>query len=476
MRSLRRTLAVRFSATMLVALAAIAAWAYLGVRHLLREELDRTLRNAAQSQADMVAAFGSPPVHVAALDKEGFVREVNQLVVTRDSAGRILAANTEFARSLPLDAESFARARTGQAGFATGPWLGGRVRTIYLGLPPGSRMGAAVLQVAASLDPLEAMTRTALYRMLCTVLLGSLITFVGAGWLAGSAVAPVGEIAHQAKAITGGPTAERITAHADITEFGSLIEVLNQMLARFERVHHWHRRIIHDLGHDLRTPITALRAGVEVALWTERTPDEYRRALGSFLEEVDRLTLISDALVLLARLESGDLVPHLEAIDVGAVASESLARAQERVGARRLALARPTDAVPMQGDSRLLGMVLDQLLDNAIRYSPPDATIDISVAAQGDHVQLIVEDDGPGVPDDALPHLFERFFRADTARGRDGGLGLGLTVAAAIVRLHHGIIRAERGRAAGLRVRMELPARQPAPPPIAVDELAREGC
>jgi two-component system OmpR family sensor kinase len=472
MKSLRRTLAVRFCCTMFVALTAIALWAYLGVRRVLRDELDYTLRSAAGAETDMVAAFGSPPVHPGSPDKDRFIREANRLVVTRDSGGRIIAANTELARTLPLDQASLERAQHGETSFATGPWLGGRVRAIYIPAPQTRSSDAAVLQVAASLDPLEAASRTVLYRMLGTVLLGSLATLVGAGWLAGSSVAPVAEIAKQAKAVTGGAAVERITAHADITEFGSLIEVLNEMLARLERAHHWHRRIIRDLGHDLRTPITALRAAVEVALWTERTPDEYRRVLASALEEVDRLTLISDALVLLGRLESGEVVPDFAAIDAGAVASDSLARAQERMGAHRFTLTRARDAVPLQADVRLLGLVFDQLLDNAMRYTPPGTTIKIAVALRGDHAELIVEDDGPGVPAETLPHLFDRFFRADIARGRDGGPGLGLTAAAAIVALHHGTIRAERGSAGGLRIRILLPVHRPTPLPSPAAEPA----
>ena len=461
MRSLRRALAVRFSCTMFVALTAIALWKYVGVQRVLREQLDFSLRRAAELGLDVVAAVGSPPAHAGPLDRDQFVRELNRLLVTRDTSGRILAANTELARGLPLDSVSFVRARHGETTFATAPWLGGRVRTMYLRVPQQPPGDAAVLQVAASLDPLEAATRTVLYRMLGTVLLGSLATLVGAGWLARSSVAPVAEIAGQAKTITGSAAGERITAHADVKEFSSLIEVLNEMLARLDRAHHWHRRIIRDLGHDLRTPIAALRAGLEVGLSTERKPDEYRRVLVSALEEVDRLTLISDALLLLGRLESGELVPCFAVTDAEGIASDSLARAQERIGAHYCTLTRPRDAVLLQADARLLGLVLDQVLDNAIRYTPPGTTIEISVTTQGDHAELVVEDDGPGVPDETLPHLFERFYRVDAARGRDGGPGLGLTAAAAIVQLHHGRIQAERGSAGGLRVRMRLPSRQP---------------
>jgi signal transduction histidine kinase len=102
-------------------------------------------------------------------------------------------------------------------------------------------------------------------------------------------------------------------------------------------------------------------------------------------------------------------------------------------------------------------MVLDQLLDNARRHTPPDTPVDVAVAAQDGRVTVTVEDHGPGVPEEMISQLFDRFYRGDAARGRQAGLGLGLTVAAAIVDLHHGRIAAERGAAGGLRVRVDVP-------------------
>jgi two-component system heavy metal sensor histidine kinase CusS len=312
-----------------------------------------------------------------------------------------------------------------------------------------------VLQVAASLGPLEAASRTVLLRMIATALLGALASLVGAGWLARSALAPVEEIATQAKAVQG--TGQRITAHANVSELQGLIEILNQMLGRLERSYEWHRRIIRDLSHDLRTPITTMRAGVEVALWSERKPDEYRQVLASTLEEIDRLVLIGDALSLLARLESGEVAPVLTSVDVRLLGGQAVDRARARVGGHTVHLAPPPTPLPARVDARLLGMALDQLLDNARRHTPPGTSVEVTAGTLDGRVTLTVEDQGPGVPDEMMPHLFDRFYRGDAARGRHAGFGLGLSVAAAIVGLHRGRIVAERGAAGGLRIRIELP-------------------
>jgi signal transduction histidine kinase len=293
--------------------------------------------------------------------------------------------------------------------------------------------------------------------MIGTVLLVSLATAIGAGWLAASTMAPVHQITAQARSITGEVADQRITAHVDVSEYHGLVEVLNAMLLRLERAAQWHRRMIRDLGHDLRTPITAMRAGVEVALWGERSPDDYRRILTSTLEEIDRLSLISDALVLLGRLQAGQIKLDLANMDARKLAREAVAAAEGGVEAHPITLVESTEPVLIQADARLMRMVLDQLLDNARRYTPAGSHIDIKVQAHEQDALITIEDDGPGVSDEVLPHLFEPFYRNDTARAREGGPGLGLTAAASIIALHGGTVAALRGSGGGLRVAITLP-------------------
>jgi signal transduction histidine kinase len=457
MTSLRRSLTLRFTATMLLALAAVATWAYVGVRHTLYEQLDRSLASAAQAQLDVLGAYRAPAGYRGAPDREEFVRRINRVIAARDSAGAIVAMNTELARELPLDPTAFARARAGDTVFVASEWLGASARAIYLPVPASAAGEVRDLQVAASLEPLEARLREVLLRMAATVALGTLATAIGASWLARNSLAPMQEITDQARTVGTDGGAPRITAHANVQECTGLVQVLNEMLARLDQSHEWHRRIVADLGHDLRTPITALRAQLELALFTERSPDEYRRVLASALEEADRLGLISDALVFLGRLESGDVQPNFEPVDVGLLAAEAVNRAQQRAGEHRFSLRRGEPGAMVRGDHRWLAMALDQLLDNAMRYTPGGTNVQVWADGDAAHAELVVEDNGPGVTEALLPHLFERFYRVDAARGRDGGPGLGLTAVAAIVDRHGGSVAAERGSAGGLRVRIQLP-------------------
>jgi signal transduction histidine kinase len=445
---------------MFVALLGLTLWAYLGVRHILMQQLDDSLRGSAQLQLTTLAGMQSlaPP---ADLTRDWFVRDVNRFVVVRDSAGRVLGGNSVRARELPLHPIALAECQRTGFWFTTHPWGGRSFRSIYLATIPGSATAGRVVQVSASLLPLETSLHTILIQMLATVLLGTLATAIGAGWLADSAIAPVREITQQARSITGEVPGQRITAHASVSEFRGLTEVINAMVARLEQASEWHRRMIRDLGHDLRTPVTALRAGVEVALWHERSPEDYRRVLGSTLEEIDRLTLICDALRLLARLQAGEVSLDPEILDARALAREAVMAAQECQGAHSVSVSEPGGPVLIRADRRLIRMVLDQLLDNARRYTPADSRIVVEVRAEGAEAVITVEDDGPGVADEVLPHLFEPFYRSDTARAREGGPGLGLTATHAIITLHGGTVVASRAPEGGLRVKATLPRAHP---------------
>jgi signal transduction histidine kinase len=181
--------------------------------------------------------------------------------------------------------------------------------------------------------------------------------------------------------------------------------------------------------------------------------------LRSTLEEAERLAVISDGLMLLGRLESGELVPQLAWMDVRSELRDAAERASPRSAQHRLEVIVPSDPAEVLADPILLGMVLDQLIDNAIRYTPPGTLVRLSARTNGGAVRVAVEDEGPGVPAEMLPRLFEPFYRADPSRGRAGGPGLGLTVARAILQLHGGTIAASAGRAGGLTVEMDLVGR-----------------
>jgi two-component system OmpR family sensor kinase len=458
MRSLRRTLAVRFALTMLAALTLIAVWAFVGVRRTLYRELDRAIKSAAELEAAALAAGRPLPVHPGRQELQAFVREVNRFAVQRAAGGAVTGANTPLARELPNDSAAFASALSGRPTWATLRWGAGRLRAVFLPAPRGSPPAAAVIQVAAALTPLDRASQSVLLRMLVTALAGSLITLVGAWWLAGSVTRLVGEIAAQAQAIQPRAGRQQIADRGDFSEFKGLVGVLNDMVGRLGRALAQQRQMVADVGHELRTPVTAMVGQIEVGLRSPRSPDAYRAILTSTLEEAQRLAALVETVLLLARLDAGEPGLHLTPVDLAAQAEAAIARARARGAGLSLELALEQDGTEvLTADARMLDLLLDQLVDNLLRHTPPGtaARLRISVAPGG--IALVLDDAGPGVSPELLSRIFDRFVRGDAARGRGAGAGLGLTAAAAIVAAHRGAISAEPSPMGGLRIAITLP-------------------
>ncbi|MEE8191605.1 MAG: ATP-binding protein [Gemmatimonadales bacterium] len=463
MYSLRRTLAVRFSITIFIALLFIAVWAYLGAQRILREELDHGLAAVAQLEFAVIGAGFPIALHAEPSDMDGFIDVVNRFVVVRDVDAAVLAVNTPLANNLPLDPEGFEQARRGRQVWMTQDWGDDEIRSYYGSVDLSRNRGQVVVQVAASLQPLSAANREVLFLLLGTVLLGSAASALGAGWLASSSVTPVDEITQQAQGIQPGMIGQRITEHADIVEFAGLVKVLNGMLERLDRTFETQRRMIADAGHDLRTPLTAMQGEIEVALRGERSPADYKATLVSVLEEVDHLVSISDSLVLLARLDAGTLSAERIERDVADLVQRSALRAQARAeGKRDVTFTGPDGGATAAVDAKMLTVAVDHLLDNAIKHTPDGTSVHVSVTARDGDLTITVEDDGPGLSEETLSHLFERFYRTDEARSRTGAAGLGLTIVAAIVSAHSGKVRADASDRGGLRVSMDIPRQPPA--------------
>ncbi len=338
-------------------------------------------------------------------------------------------------------------------------------------------MGVGLLAVAAAVlygshlffehhvDP--AVIRSAMAPALAgVVLLITAATFVGAWWLAGSVVRPVAEITEQATLVEAGTLNQRIVAHAETSEYRGLVAVLNRMLERLDVAFRIQRRLTADVSHELRSPLTALRGEIEVALRAERSPRDYQRVLHSALEEIERLTEMSEDLLLITRIDAGLLQAQRQPTDVAEVVEGALSLLHGRIEERGLTVERCfKDGAVAPLDREMIERVAHHLLDNAVKFTPPEGTIRVTTAPldRVGGVRLSVEDSGPGVPPEYLPHIFEPFYRVDEARSRGSGTGLGLAMAAAIVRLHGGTIRANNVPGRGARFDVDLPVPEPQP-------------
>jgi len=293
---------------------------------------------------------------------------------------------------------------------------------------------------------------------------GTAATLMGAWHFTSSAVRPVAEITAQATRIEAGTLDQRIVAHADTEEYEGLVAVLNRMLERLERGFAAQRRLTADVSHELRTPLTALRGEIEVALRAPRSQREYEHVLRSGLEEIDRLTELSEDLLLVTRAEAHLVSARRVATDVERLVGERLDRLRKRFEERGLTV-KSTLCVRQHAvlvDPELMARLVDHVLENALQFTPIGGTIQVQLepipAAAG--LRFAVENSGPGISAADLPHLFEPFYRADPARTRtaDGGTGLGLALVAAIARLHGGVARASSVPEQSSRFEVDIPA------------------
>jgi two-component system OmpR family sensor kinase len=286
-------------------------------------------------------------------------------------------------------------------------------------------------------------------------------SFGGGWWLAGRMVRPVHEITDQAEAMRPGTLGRRISAQADTREYERLVDVLNGMLARLEGAFESQRRFTADASHELRGPLTALRGEAEVALRRERDPAEYRRVLTSSLQEVERLTRLTEDLLTLARSDAGAMNPRLEITDVAARAEAVVERLIPRAEENAVRLDLVADAAAQAlVDPGLVEQLIWNLVENAVKFTPAGGRVRVGVAKDGSQLVIEVRDTGAGLPAENLERIFERFYRADAARTPAGdatGTGLGLSIVRAIAEVHGGEARAHNAPGGGALIRVTLP-------------------
>ena len=272
---------------------------------------------------------------------------------------------------------------------------------------------------------------------------------IGGYMLAQRALAPTDHLAAEARRITADRLHERLSVPNAHDEIGRLAAVINDTLARLESSFDQLRRFTADASHELRTPLSVIRGIGELALRETRTPQEYKDALGSTLEEVDRLTRLVDTLLQLSRGDAGTIRLSREVIDLGDlvrdVASSLSILAEERQ--QRLEVAAAAN-LRVSGDRLVLRDAVTNLVDNAIKYSPKGATIVIGADGDRQHASVTVADQAGGIPPEHRDRIFDRFYRIDEGRSREmGGTGLGLAIAKWAVEANGGTIALESARA-----------------------------
>lgn len=254
---------------------------------------------------------------------------------------------------------------------------------------------------------------------------------LGGYLLARRALAPMDRLATDAQRITADRLHQRLSVPNQHDEIGRLAAVINDAFARIETSFEQLRRFTADASHELRTPLSVVRGIGEYGLRETRTPSEYQDAIGSMLEEIDRLTRLVDTLLRLSRGDAGTVKLTREIVDLPDLARDVTSSLQVLAEERgqRLHVEADGDA-SVSVDRLVLRDAVTSLVDNAIKYSPKGSTITLRVDAAESHATLSVADQGPGIPPEHRERIFDRFYRIDEGRSREmGGTGLGLAIA-----------------------------------------------
>ena len=292
-----------------------------------------------------------------------------------------------------------------------------------------------------------------------------LLVGVGGGyWLVKRALLPVDQIAASAQRISSRNLSERLPVARTGDELERLSLALNHMIGHLDEAFQHSRRFMADASHEMRTPLTVMHGELESLVQEPGLAPLYRRRLGSTLEEVDRLAAIVEGLFAISRLDAGEAQAEWVGFDLAQLVASTTDQMGLLAEDKEIQLTCvATNPVWVEGDRSRLKQVVVNLLDNAIKFTPAGGAVTLTVSALQDKAVLEVADNGMGIPPEALPHVFERFFRVDKARSRElGGAGLGLSIVKSICGFHHGQVEVHSQPGQGSRFRVELPRVAPA--------------
>lgn len=335
-------------------------------------------------------------------------------------------------------------------------------RTYTYRVPEGASQDASLI-VVASLNRLNGTLRR-LREILFVIVPLALIAAGAGGWfIARQALSPVAELTETAAAISSSNLHRRVAGGGSSDELARLASTFNDMIARLERTFNSQRRFIADASHDLRTPLTVIRAELELLCSRPGVDGEIRGALDRAIRGIDNLQRLANDLLLLARADADQLQPveetaRLDEIIVECASGVKALAAQKHISLR----VDVSEPLELHCSASLLQRAITNVIENAIKYSPEDSSVEIASARADSLAVITVTDNGHGIPPEDLPRVLDRFYRGDRARSTQG-TGLGLAITKAIVDAHHGHLQIDSQPGSGTRVTVTLPLDADAP-------------
>jgi len=461
----RKTLAFRLTLWYgaVFALSTVIAFSlfYLLITAVLERQTDQELHGQIGKFSALLSLEGADSVKALAMaeSQAGGVKKVFFRFLT--ARGDVFSSSSmSYWQDIGVDEQALRQVlRDKRPVFSTVhlPGRADRVRVLYGFIGPG-----VILQVGQSM---EVLTRFLTVFQKIFILTAGLLLLIaaGMGWfMARKALSGVETVTRTARLISRDDLKKRVPVEGGGDEIEQLARTFNDMLDEIEKLVTGMREMSDSIAHDLKSPVTAIRGLAEVTLTTAKSPEEYGTMAASIIEECDRLLDMVNTMLLISRMESGVDRKESAPMDLAAVVREACDLFQPLAEDREIGLACAVPgSVPFSGDLRQIQRMVANLIDNAIKYTPSPGAVAVTLHREGpDRVNLAVEDTGVGISGEDLPHVFDRFYRCDHSRSREGA-GLGLSLARAVARAHGGDISVTSTPGKGSTFTVDLPSTLP---------------
>jgi heavy metal sensor kinase len=462
-RSIRARLITLYVVTLSLIFICFGGYTYWGFKQYLVASLQQALQRRAHQIAQTILADVPQrgEAYIGSEIQARYAPELNERVIrVTNQSGKTIYASGNATSLLPPPSVAFTNgeAESQPEGRVDSAANGDRLQVMAVGyrLSTGAQY---LVEVGASENEIS----SALRGLLLTLSLGFPVfvglSSVGVYLLLGRALRPVDEIVHSAERITLQNLSQRLPVPHTGDEVERLSLALNRMIRRLDEAYQVTSRFSADASHELRTPLTIMRGELESLLHESNFQEGQAEQIGSILEEAERLTQIVEGLLTISRLDAGESKMSRDPVDLSDLAESTVEQMAPLAEDKSLALTCTAETgIMVEANEVRLKQVLVNLLDNAIKYTPEGGKIEVTISHDGSNAFLEVSDNGIGISTEALPHVFERFYRSEQPIARRAsGTGLGLSMVQAIVESHRGRVTVESREGSGSVFRVQLP-------------------
>jgi heavy metal sensor kinase len=460
-RSLRFRLTAWYSGILVVLGLAFGAYCYWRLDHFLAVYVTELFSHRAERIAStLLANVGwSGQAYLGREIETRYAPEANDrfIRITTSDGSVVYISGEPYDQSFaPEEVPSPAKSLSG---VSSGIVHAGRHDLLIATVPLVTGDQKYWIEVGGSAKPIKSVLRRFLVSFLIGLFVVLALAIWGGFWVIKWALAPVKIITATAQEITSHHLDKRLPVVETGDEIASLSKTLNQMICRLDESFQSINRFTADASHELRTPLTIIRGELETLLLDKSLSHNVRETIYSLVEETEHLSRIVECLLSLSRLDAGSAQMERVRLNLADLVSSTTDQMAPLADEKHVTLtARGQELVEVEGDRVRLKQVVVNLLDNAIKYTPEGGRVTVGVNVSDRRAQLEISDTGPGISDRDLPHVFERFFRADRIRlGTVEGIGLGLSIVQSICTAHGGVVKAENHANGGCRFIVKLP-------------------